>query len=85
MLGMLNCDQHYINTFFSNIFNSKKDLMNIIRLGISPGADSNTLSPIAQYNFASNIFYNISGEFFLIVVFIGVSASISVGAACIKT
>lgn len=82
MFGLFNADQHYLNIFFYNILNSKLDLMTAIRLGFSPGSDQSTLAPLSQYNLASNMFFNIAGEFVVSIIFLAITVSISLFAVC---
>ena len=61
MMGFLNCEMFTLQDFYYNIFNSKADILNAIRLGMSPGPDTSTIAVLAQYNFTTIIFFNISG------------------------
>lgn len=85
MFAFFNCDEHHLNTFFYNIFNSKFDVLNLIRVIISPGPDSKTITQIAQYNYTTNIFFNLSGEFLLAIIFLVITVLVNFGASCIKT
>ena len=82
MFAFLNADQHYLNTFFYNILNSKLDLMNAIRLSFSTGSDSSTLDPLSKYNFTSNLFKNIVGEFVVTSIFLALTVFVAVIAVC---
>jgi len=61
MLGMWSCQKHYLYNLYYNVFNSKWDIINALRLMSSSGADTDTISALSQYNFNSLIISNISG------------------------
>ena len=48
-------------TFYNNVFNSKLDIFNGIRLTISSTSDPDAMSQIGQYGFSSNILFNLAG------------------------
>lgn len=39
MFGLLNCSMYTLKDFYYNVFNSKVDIMNAIRIGVSAGPD----------------------------------------------
>lgn len=80
MLGFLNCDMFTLKDFYYNVFNSKVDILNAIRLGMSPGADDSTITVLAQYNFSSVIFYNLAGEFLFVIVFLAITIFLKVAS-----
>lgn len=80
MLGLLNCKMYTLKDFYYNVFNSSTDIMNAIRLGISSGADENTFAVLAQYNFSSNMFVNLSGEIIVSAIFLCVTVFLKVGS-----
>ena len=80
LMGLLKTDMYDVKTFYSNIFSAKLDFFNIVRLIISPGASSDTLEQLAQYDFSSNILFNLAGEVTLIVIFFSVFLALKLGS-----
>lgn len=68
MLAFWATSKHDLTDFYYTVFNSKLNLINIVRLLVSPGADSRTLPQMAQYNFSTVVLYNVSQEFVLAVL-----------------
>ena len=68
MLGLLTNNKHYLDTFYYDTFNSKLDLMNFVRMSFSPQQDASTLEILTRYNFSNQLFFNIAGEFFFIIL-----------------
>ena len=80
MMGLLDTQMYNVATFYYNVFNSKMDLFNTLRLMIAPGPDSDTLSQLSQYGFSSNVLFNISAELLVGVVFLLIVILIKVGS-----
>jgi hypothetical protein len=49
-------------------------------LGMSPAPDGDTLGQLAQYGYGTNIFFNLSGEFAVSVIFLAVTIGLKVGS-----
>lgn len=80
MMGFLKTDMYDVKTFYTNVFSAKLDFFNIVRLIVSPGASSDTLEQLAQYDFSSNILFNLAGEITLIVIFFSVFLAIKLSS-----
>ena len=79
-MGFLKTDMYDVKTFYSNVFSAKLDFFNIVRLIVSPGASPDTLEQLAQYDFSSNILFNLAGEITLIVIFFSVFLGLKLGS-----
>lgn len=84
MLGLLTNNKHYLDTFYYNTFNSKLDFMNLIRMSFSPEKDPNTLEILTRYNFSHMLFFNISGEFFFIIIMLFLTLLVKILQVFIK-
>lgn len=84
MLGLLTNNKHLLNDFYYNTFNSKLDVMNLIRMGFSPEKDPATLEILSRYNLSNLIFFNLSGEFILVLIVLCVSLIIKGLQICFK-
>ena len=80
VMGLLKTDMYTVNDFYYNIFNSKTDFFNIIRLMMGSSPDSDTLTQLAQYNFSSNIFSNLGGEIVLLIIALAIIVFLKVGS-----
>ena len=78
MMGLFTNTKHYLNTFYFNVFNLKLDLMNLIRVSFKTEKNPNTLEILSRYNFNHEFFYNISGEFILILVCVVITLTLKV-------
>lgn len=80
MVAFLDTKMHFIHEMYYNIFNSKLDFFNIVRLMVSPSGSYSTNTLLSQYNFSPNLFFNISGEFLLMVIFLGITVFLKLGS-----
>ena len=55
MLGLLKTDMYTVKDFYYNIFNSRTDFFNIVRLAMTSSTDEDALPQLAQYNFSNKI------------------------------
>lgn len=84
MLGLLTNNKHYLDTFYTNTFNSKLDVMNLIRMSFSPEKDANTLEILTRYNFSHMLFFNISGEFLFMIIMLFLTLVVKILQVFIK-
>jgi hypothetical protein len=61
MVGFLDTQMHYIHDMYYNVFNSKLDFFNIVRLMVTPSGSTSANPLLSQYNFSSSLFFDISG------------------------
>lgn len=85
LMGLLKTDMYTVKDFYYNIFNSRTDFFNIVRLMMGSSSDSDTLPQLAQYNFSSNLFRNLGGEILLLVIALGVIVFLKVGSIFCKS
>ena len=84
MIGLLTNDKHYLNDFYYNTFNSNLDVMNLIRMGFSPEKDPNTLEILSRYGLSNLVFFNISGEIFLLLIVLAITLILKGLLICFK-
>lgn len=61
LVGLLDTQMHYLHEMYYNIFNSKFDFFNIVRLMMTPSDSSSANPQLAKYNLSGILFFNISG------------------------
>ena len=79
MMAFLDTEMHLLQQFYYNIFNSKYDLFNAIRLGASPSPSSDCITSLSKYNFTENIAFNLSGEIVVVIIFLTITILLKIG------
>ena len=85
MVGFWTHDVHYITKMYVNIFNSKLDGFNLLRMMFSKNPTESKISIINDYGYSNKFFANISGEVAVLVLLLIASIAIKSSNIFIKS
>ena len=85
MLAFFNCKQYHLSAMYQNIFSSKVDMINLVRLIFTSGSEESTIELLRQYDLSTNIMHNILGEVVISSIFLLITILMKVASIFINS